>query len=67
MDTTQNITTMKRLSSLIFSTLFSLLFAAGASLSAAESHAFSVENRSLHLMNGNAFVSPVATTGSKGT
>ncbi len=58
---------MKRLSSLIFSALFSLLFAAGASLCAAESPAFSVENRSLHLMNGSAFVSPVATTGVKGT
>lgn len=67
MDTTQNTTTMKRLSSLIFSSLFSLLLAAGASLSAAESPAFSIENRSLHLMNGSAFVSPVATTGSKGT
>ena len=67
MDTTHNFTTMKRLSFLIFSALFSLLLAAGASLCAAESPAFSVENRSLHLMNGSAFVSPVATTGSKGT
>ena len=58
---------MKRLSSLIFSALFSLLFAAGASLCAAESPAFSIENRSPHLMNGSAFVSSVATTGSKGT
>lgn len=67
MDTTQNTTTMKRLSSLIFFALFFLLLSAGASLCEAESHAFSVENRSLHLMNGSAYVSPVATTGSKGT